>query len=365
MRKSYLPFVMSCLLLAAFIGSAEAKKFDEGTTVFQFSTARDSRLMNDVAGEGLKEDLPWLLISYYGIAEEDLVIDLENPPTDSPEVVPAARENEDDSAVAEEMWSGGRKIASRGYGDPLFKGATPGASGSTDGENSDGAAFSTGSNVAAERYQTNITVNYSLVDPPIVVAINPVATPRKNDKKDDSGGASEPATAAEVGSGKPGTAADPTPVEDQPETGKDQPRIKADKANKDNGKKPVVQTEIEADQPQKDNGKKPVAQTEIEADQPKKDNGKKPAAQTEIVIDPITIPATTIPAIVGEQKPVKLKKTKKSQDGAEVEIANEGIAAAPAPVPEPATVLLLTAGIAGLAMGGVRRNKHPAPDSST
>lgn len=316
---------MSSLLLTACIGSAEAKRIDatpsDSTIIFHLAGNRSASSIYDAAAEELNDELKRLLASY-GIAAESPVIDLEKLRKGSPEVA-AAGENEEDSPVGEEMWLGANKIAG-GHADSLFNESFLGASNSTEEEPSATSASSVAGNVAAKETETNISFNYSLVDPPVVVAINPTATPKKTktDKKEDTGGGSVPATTAEVVKEKPGPGSYSAAIEE------DQPKIKTDRPKKNDEKKPT-------------------------------------ATPSEIVIDPISIPATSIPAIVEGRKPIKLKKTPKSKNGSEVELPNEGIAASPAPVPEPATVLLLTAGIASLAIGGVRRNKPADPDSAT
>ena len=127
MIRRILAFVTSCLLLAAFIGSAEAKAIPTS-----YSAGADTLRLASFGSGGTvasgwdlgeqAEDIDWLLAYYYGMETENPDI-LLNQVTDSPNETPATNEESEEDfsskSSIEVMWLD-YNLASSAYGDNVY-----------------------------------------------------------------------------------------------------------------------------------------------------------------------------------------------------------------------------------------------------
>ena len=268
MKKRFLTFVMSYLLLAAFIGSAEAitidTTYDAGAGLIQLAADPSSSILTGgTANTGLTLDgtddgMEGLLAFYYGIEAESDLITLENTSPDSTDEVPPTSEEYDEDFSPGEGFLFGYNLAGLVYGDRLVDQTadTPIASDQTS------ASGTTSGKVPVIRYET---IPFKYYDPPTIVYLK-----------------------------------DPT----QPKTDPIEP--------------PVFPAE-------------PVKPPPLIPQIPIPDPAGPPPE--DLVYDPLNPGPDKIPP-------------------------DNNIVNPPAPVPEPATMLLFSAGIAGLAFSNLRRNKN-------
>lgn len=127
MKKRFLTFVISCLLLAAFIGSTEAKKiditYDAGAGLIQPAADPDSRML--AGGIDTKwalgepdGSLKWLL-ALYEIEDVSDFIAVENPANSTDEAMSTNEGDEEDFSLGDELLSG-YNLAGLVYGDRLL-----------------------------------------------------------------------------------------------------------------------------------------------------------------------------------------------------------------------------------------------------
>ncbi len=121
MKKRVLTFVTSYLMLAAFIGSAEAKMihipYYAGAGAFQFSGSAS----RETAGSGWTleepaEGMDWLLAYYYGIEGDTPYVELEQSTEPSNEALAADEESGEGFSLAESMWFN-QSMVKMAYGD--------------------------------------------------------------------------------------------------------------------------------------------------------------------------------------------------------------------------------------------------------
>lgn len=265
MKKNFLPFVTSYLLLAAFIGTAEATKIQ--LAAVPPSSAADPGFTLDGQTGGME----WLLTLNYETEAEILLIDLEKAPEDSTDEGLPTGEEDEYFPLAPEMWLA-YNFADLAYGDRLFT-------------QTDGGPITpiqpTATGLASEKKPifSYGTIPISFYDPPRVVRIEESNSPQQLPPDDRSH--------------------DPNDSPKKPKPAGDLPQVISD---------PLVGGPLSPPTPER-----------------------------------------------RHEKPEKPKKNPHNPKSGAVPIP-DNVANSPAPVPEPATMLLVSTGIMGLAFRRWRKN---------
>ena len=171
MKKRFLTFVISCLLLAAFIGSAEAKKidttYDAGAGFIQLAADPSSKITEWALGES-DGSMKWLL-TFYGIEDANGFIALEDSANSTDEALPTSEEYEEDFSLDEELLFG-YNFTGLVYGGRLVNqtAGTPIASDQTS------VSGSTPEKVPVKRYET---IPFKYYDPATIVYLEDPTQP--------------------------------------------------------------------------------------------------------------------------------------------------------------------------------------------
>ena len=281
MKKRFLTFVISCLLLAAFIGSAEAKKIDTtynaGAGLIQLAADPGTRMLAGgidtewALGEP-DDSMKWLL-ALYRIKDVRDFIALENSANSTDEALPTNEGYEESFSLGNGLF--GYNLAGLVYGDSHLNQAAD-TQVATDQPTVAGSSYE---KVPVIRYET-IPVKY--FDPPTIVYTYTPTPPKKN----------------KLGPVKP----------------------------------PVFP--------------------------PKKPPKAVPPSE-DFIPPEIVIPRKNPPIFAGSP-PFSEKPGNNSSklNPGKFEIPDNSTINSPAPVPEPATMLLFSTGIAGLVFSSLRRNKN-------
>lgn len=276
MKKRFLTFVISCLLLAAFIGSAEAKKiditYDAGAGLIQPAADPGSRML--AGGIDTKwalgepdGNVKWLL-ALYEIEDVNDFIAVENPANSTDEALSTNEGDEEDFSLGDELLFG-YNLAGLVYGDRLLNQTadTPVAIDQTT------VTGSTSGKVPVMRYET-IPVKY--FDSPTIIYTH-TSTPPKEEVD---------------------------PVKTSPK-------------------------------------KLPKA-----------------VPPTDVIPPEVVIPNENPPIVTGSPSPEKPGYNSPKLSPDKIGFPENNIINSPAPVPEPATMLLFSTGIVGLVFSSLRRNKN-------